>query len=703
MAVIGKIRKRSGLLVVVIGVALAAFVLGDFATGGGGRQTMNVGTVESEDISIQDFNRKFDQNVEATKQQSQNERLSQDELFRLRDNTWNQMLEEIIMGNEYEELGLKVTPEELFDQIQGFNPHPAVIQNFTNPETGQFDREMVLNYLQNLDQMPQASRDQWLVFERYIKEDRLRTKYQNLITKAHYLPTALAKQTYESKNDKADVELLSVRYTSIADSLVELTDADYESYYEKKKNSYDRPAMRDIEYVSFQVKPSAKDNEAAKNYVSSLKEEFTRTDNVATFVNANSDTRYDSSWKSSSEVPANIEAVMFNNEPGFVYGPYFEQNAYRLTRLVDVTMRPDSLKASHILISYSGAMRSQQERTKDEAQQLADSLLNLVQSRPARLMELAMNYSDDPSAQQNNGDLGWFKDGQMVPQFNQFVLNNKVGSIGLIETDFGYHIIEVTGKQEDVKKVRIAQIVHEVVPSTDTYQSVFAEASRFASENKTREQFDNTIADQGLNKRLAPNLRASSNRITGIENPRQIVRWAFDEETEVNDVSTIFDLDDMYVIAVLTKATQDGIAPLDEIKDMIKPQIMNEKKGAILVEKMNSLGNDWDKIMAEMQAEKQEVTDLSFESRSLQGFGQESRVVGTIFTMEEGEVSEPIIGNAAAFIVKLTALKKAPETNSYDRVRRDYSVAFANSIRNNAAFRAIEKETTIEDNRLLFY
>lgn len=703
MAVIGKIRKRSGLLVVVIGVALAAFVLGDFATGGGGRPEMNVGTVDGEDINIQDFNRKYDQNVEATRQQSQNERMSQDELFRLRDNTWNQMLEEIIMSKEYEKLGLTVTSEELFDQIQGSNPHPAVIQNFTNPETGQFDRELVLNYLQNLNEMPQASRDQWLIFERYVKEDRLRTKYQNLITKAHYLPTALAKAEYESKNTKADVELLTVRYSAVPDTAVELTDADYQAFYDKRKNSYDRPAMRDIEFVSFEVKPSSKDNEDGRNYVNSLKEEFTRTNKVASFVNANSDVRYDSTWKSRTEAPANIEAVMFENEPGFVYGPYFEQGAYKLARLVDVTERPDSLKASHILISYAEAMRSTQRRTKAEAQQLADSLLNLVKKDEKRMTELAMTYSDDPSAQQNSGDLGWFKDGQMVPQFNQFVLNNKVGTVGLVETDFGFHIIDVTGKQEPVKKVRIAQIIHEVTPSTETYQNVFAEASRFATNNKTSEQFNEAIADQGLNKRLAPNLRANSNRITGIDNPRQIVRWAFEEETEVNDVSTIFDLDNMYVIAVLTKATEKGIQPLEDIKEMIKPQVLNEKKGEYLAEKMNALGDDWSKIEAEMQTETQEVADLSFDSRSLQGFGQESRVIGTVFTMEKGEVSQPIIGNAGVFLVKVTNMKPAAETDTYDRIQRDFSVAFANSVRNNAAYRAIEKETDIEDNRLMFY
>lgn len=702
MAVIGKIRKRSGLLVVVIGVALAAFVLGDFATGGGGRPEMNVGSIDGEDISIQDFNLRYEQNVNA-QQQQQGNRLTQDEMFRVRENTWNQMVEEMIMGKEYETLGLTVTPEELFDQIQGSNPHPAVIQNFTNPETGQFDRELVLNYLQNLSQMPQASKDQWLIFERYVKEDRLRTKYQNLITKAHYLPTALAKANHENKNTKAEAELLSVRYSAVPDSLAVPTEADFNKFYKENKKSYDRPAMRDIEFVAFEVKPSKKDNDAAREFVNSLKAEFEVTDNIAGFVNANSDTRYDSSWKGNTEVPVALEQVMFENEPGFVYGPYFDQEAYRLARLVDVNYRPDSVKASHILLAYTGAMRSEQSRTKAAAQQLADSLLAVVKKSPAKLKELAMQFSDDGSVAQNSGDLGWFRDGQMVPQFNQYVIDNEVGSIGMVETDFGYHIIEVTGKKEPQKKVRIAEIVHHVTPSTQTYQDVFAEASRFASATKTRDDFDNNIADQGLNKRLAPNLRTNSNRITGMENPRQVVRWAFDEKTSVNDVSDIFDLDNMYVIAVLTKATEKGISSLDDIREMIEPQVKNIKKGEYLVERMKALNNDWDKIIAELKAEKQVVSDLSFDSRTVTGFGQESKLIGTIFTMEEGETSEPLAGNAAAFIVKLNKLSAAPETDNYDRIRRDYSVAFSNSVRNNAAFRALEKESDIEDNRLLFY
>lgn len=703
MAVIGKIRKHSGLLVIVIGVALAAFILGDFAKGGGGRQTMNIGVIDGEEINISDFNARFDQNVDATKRQQQNDRLSQEDLYRLRDNTWNQLVEEQLMAKEFDELGIVVTSDELFDQIQGPNPHIAVIQNFTNPETGQFDREMVMNYLKNLSTMPQASKEQWLVFERYVKEDRLSTKYQNLISKAFYMPKQLAKVAYAEKNNKATIELVSVKYNTLSDSLIELTDADYKSFYAKHEKSYDRPATRDIEFVSFDVKPSKKDNEEAESFVNTLKEEFGATNNVATFVNANSDTRYDSSWKARTELPVSLESVMFENEPGFVFGPYFENGAYNLARLVDVTTRPDSLKASHILISYQGALRSETERTKEQAQALADSLLGLAKKTPNRMKELAQSFSNDPSAQQNSGDLGWFKDGQMVPQFNTFVLENKVGAIGLVETDFGFHVIEVTGKKEEQKKVRVAQIVHQVTPSTQTYQDIFAQASKFATENKTRAQFDEAVANDGLNKRLAPNLRSASYRITGIENPRQIIRWAFDEKTSVDDVSTIFDLDNAYVIAVLTKATEKGIAPLEDIKDMIKTQVMNEKKGAILTEKMKALGTDFDQIAAELSGERQLIPNVSFDSRVLQGYGQESKVVGTIFAMEKGTVSAPIAGTSAAFILKLNDLSVAPDRENYDQVVKEKSTAFANSIKNNAPFRAIEKVADVEDNRLLFY
>ncbi len=700
MAVIGKIRQRSGLLVVVIGLALAAFILGDFAKGNK-RQTINIGVVNGESINIQDFNRKFEDNVEATRQQRQTDRLPQDELFRIRETTWNQMIQDLVMQEEYDRLGLTVTTEELFDQIQGSNPHPAVISNFTNPETGAFDRDLVMNYLQNLDNMQQAAKDQWLVFERYIKEDRLRTKYQNLITKSYHMPKALAELSYHDKNDKAQVSLAGVRYATISDSLVKLTDADYEAFYEENKKSFEREAMRDIEYVVFDIVASPEDNRQAQNTIQSLVEEFRNTTNVAGFVNANSETKYDSSWLTRDAVPVSLEGVMFDQEPGYVYGPYFEEGAYKVTRLVDVSMRSDSLKANHILIAYEGAMRSEAKRTKEQARSMADSLLNEVKKRPAKITELAGSLSDDGSAKTNNGDLGWFKDGQMVPAFNQFVLDNKIGSIGLVETDFGFHVIEVTGKKEPKKNIRLATITYLVTPSTKTYQDIFAKASKFATENKTAEAFNRTIEADGLNKRVAPALREMSNRIPGIENPRQVVRWAFDENTGVGDVSTIFDLDNVFVIALLTKKTDKGIPELADLKETIQPQVLNKKKGEYVIEKMKSSGEDLNRIASDLKTQV-ENADLTFDSRMLLNFGQENKVIGKIFTLPSGSFAT-IAGSTAAFAVKVNNVSVASLPTQLDQVVNEGKNSFESAVRNNAYFRALEKISTIEDNRKLFY
>lgn len=700
MAVIGKIRKHYGLLVIVIGVALVAFILGDLGKNNNQRTT-NVGTIDGEQISYQDFNTRYEQYVENTKQQS-NTQPSNDDLYSIRNQTWNQLVKENIMNKEFDELGLVVSPDELFDQIQGNKPHSAVVQNFTNPETGKFDRDMVLKYLQNLNNLPQAQKDMWLNFERYIKEDRLNTKYTNLINKGFYLPKPLAAKAFTEKNTKSTVEVVALRYNTIPDSTVVITDKDFESFYNEKKGSYERPETRDIEFITFDVKPSQKDIQVGSEYINSLKEEFTTTENVVSFVNANSDTRYDSTWQGEKDVPAEIEVAMFGNEPGYVYGPYFENNTYHLVRLMDKAERSDSLKASHILLSYAGAMRSEQTRTKERAKAIADSLLKVINKQPKTLETLAVQFSDDPGSKEKQGDLDWFVDGMMVPSFNEFVQNNKVGTIGLVESDFGYHIIKVTERTKALPKVRVATITHNVTPSTQTYQDIFAQASKFATENKTKADFDKTIADQGLNKRVAQRIKKDDFLITGIENPRQIVRWAYDENTKVEDISDIFDLDNMYVIAVLTKKAEEGIVPLEELKESIKYSVINRKKGEMLAEKMTPYGKDVNKMITEIGAERDTVSDINFDGRSIKGFGQETEIIGQIYSMEKGQVYGPIKGNSAVYMITVLDQKPAEGTN-YDASVREKTSVFTNAVRNNAHYNAIEKVTDIEDNRLLFY
>ena len=703
MAAIGNIRKHYGLLVVIVGIALLAFVLGDLFKSTNSRQTTNVATVDGKKITYQDYSNLVNMNLENVKAQNGGS-LSTEDNYSVHANTLEQMIREIIMENEYEDLGLVVSGDELYDQFLGENPNQYVVQSFTNPD-GSFNRELVTTYIRDFQTLNPELKSNWLNFERAIKEDRLNTKYETLLKKGFYLPNKLAERIYADKNDKTSAEVYAVRYNTVADSTVVVNDADNKAFYNNNKNKYQTEATRSIDYVVFDITPSKADIDYSKKYVSDLKKDFTEIDNAANFVNANSDLAYDSTWKSRKDVPAELEQVIFdqNNGVGFVYGPYENEGYYNIAKIVAMENRSDSLMASHILVSYANALRSDATRTKEEAKALADSILNVVKKDNSKLETLAKDFSDDPSAQTNNGDLGWFTDGMMVHNFNEFVQDNKVGTIGMVETPFGYHIIKVTDRNEAAPKARIAVLAHEITPSSATYQNVFAEANKFVTENTTAEDFNKAIEEQGLNKRTYPSLRKNTNFITGISNPRQIVRWAFDENTKVGDMSTIFDLDNMYVVAVLTKSVEEGFTPYEEIADRYQFVIKKEKKGAMLAEQAKTYGTDYQKMIDNMKGEKTTVDNVTFEGRGFGNFGVEDKVIGTVIGMKEGEVSEPIVGGNGLFVVKVTKETPAAATTDYSSIVREYRTRFNNQILNNSAYSALKDNVKIEDNSILFY
>lgn len=703
MAAIGNIRKHYGLLVVIVGIALLAFVLGDLFKSTNSRQTTNVATVDGKKITYQDYSNLVNMNLENVKAQNGGS-LSTEDNYSVHANTLEQMIREIIMENEYEDLGLVVSGDELYDQFLGENPNQYVVQSFTNPD-GSFNRELVTTYIRDFQTLNPELKSNWLNFERAIKEDRLNTKYETLLKKGFYLPNKLAERIYADKNDKTSAEVYAVRYNTVADSTVVVNDTDNKAFYNNNKNKYQTEATRSIDYVVFDITPSKADVDYSKKYVSDLKKDFTEIDNAANFVNANSDLAYDSTWKSRKDVPAELEQVIFdqNNGVGFVYGPYENEGYYNIAKIVAMENRSDSLMASHILVSYTNALRSDATRTKEEAKALADSILNVVKKDNSKLEALAKDLSDDPSAQTNNGDLGWFTDGMMVHNFNEFVQDNKVGTIGMVETPFGYHIIKVTDRKEAAPKARLAVLAHEITPSSATYQNVFAEANKFVTENTTAEDFNKAIEEQGLNKRTYPSLRKNTNFITGISNPRQIVRWAFDENTKVGDMSTIFDLDNMYVVAVLTKSVEEGFTPYEEIADRYQFVIKKEKKGSMLAEQAKTYGTDYQKMIDNMKGEKTTVDNVTFEGRGFGNFGVEDKVIGTVIGMKEGEVSEPIVGGNGLFVVKVTKETPAAATTDYSSIVREYRTRFNNQILNNSAYSALKDNVKIEDNSILFY
>ncbi len=708
MALIGTIRKQSGLLVIIIGVALAAFVLGDFLKPGSGRRTVNIAEIYGEDIAYSDFNNKFEQNLENQKRNQKKENLTSEEMFSLRQQTWDQIIQNIVLDKEYEELGLVVSTDELFDQIQGEEPHSYILQYFKDPQTQQYDPELVRNYIKQLSQMDATSRNQWEIFTEAIREDREKTKLKNLISKGWFMPDTFLYKDFNEKKTIAKIRLVGARYNTINDSLVTVTDKDFRKYYEDYKQNYKQQASRDIDYVIFDVKPSAKDRKAIREETYLIFEDFKKAGNIPLFVNAESDNRYDSTFFKEGELPVRIDSVMFNSPVGTFVDPYLEDNAWHMAKLMDIQFRPDSMKASHILISYAGAYMSGENvtRTKEEAEAFADSLLNVINASPAKIEILAIEFSNDPSVAENSGNLDWFADGSMVYQFNNAVLKGQVGDITMAETMFGYHVIKITGKQKPVKKVRVAIIDININPSQQTHQDVFTKASEFQGKSTSLEAFDTLTTNMGLNKRSATYLQPMGDRIAGLDYPRPIIQWSFIEGIEVGSVSHVFTMEEKYVVAVVTKVREEGIPKLDEIKDMIEPLIITELKGDLMIEKMNNIANETNdliQIAQKLDSKVDTVDNVSFNMRNIAGYGNEANLLAKIFTIKTEEISKPVKGNNAAFFVIVDEIIDPEPNQDRKMYERQMLMNFRAKVNNNSFLQALEEKADIIDNRVMFY
>ena len=591
MAAIGKIRQHYGILVIIIGLALLAFVLGDLMKSTNRRRQTDVAVVNGDKISYQDYANRADQNLQNQKRMYGN--LTNDQTFSIRQQTLDQMIREILMNKEYKALGLAVSQEELTDQFFGEKPNQYVAQSFTGQD-GKFNKEMLQNYINNFDNFDVETQNAWINFENAIAEDRMNTKYESLLKHAFYLPKKLADRYNENKNLKKSAEVYAVRYISVPDSTVVVTEQDNRKYYDEYKTKYPTDEMRGIDYVIFDVKPSAADKEAAKKYVEDVMAGFGETTNVANFVAYNSDAPYDSTWKKASELPVELEAAVAENPVGYVFGPYEDKEAYNVARIMGKEKRNDTLWA------------------------------------------------------------------------------------------------------------QVAVVTHDITASTATDQAVFANVNKFVTENKTAEQFNAAVEAQGLNKRTYQSIRKNTNRIAGINNPREIVRWSFNENTNIGDISNVFELENMYVVAVLTKIVPEGYAPYEDIIERYASTIKKVKKGEMLVEKAKAYGTDYQKMIDELGGEKINVESFTMEGRGFGSLGVEEKICGTALGMKEGVYSAPLAGGNAMAVVKVTGSTPAGATD-YDAIRREYVSKFNNAILNGNAYTAIYDNAKIVNNGILFY
>lgn len=705
MAIIGKIRKHSGLAVIIIGVAIAAFVIGDF----GKKRTQgnsDIGVVNGESIPYAEFNIQVEQAMEAQKDNSGSDKISDQDAYQLRQTTWNNEVKNILMGSEYDELGLTVSAEELFDQVQGKQPHRYILQYFKDPNTGQYDPALVLNYLKNLEKMDAKSRDMWLRFEKAIKDDRLETKFNNLISKGYFMPTAFLKKDYVKQSKSMKVRFIAPPLTAIPDSTVKLTDADFSVFYNQNKAFFlQEEPMRDLDYIVFDVAPSDLDRKRIAEDVAQLYKDFASSSDAVNFTNANSDKKADTAFMKKGTLPAFLDSTLFTSPVGTIIPPFETNNTWYMAKSLAIQERPDSMRGSQILIAFTTPGNEGIKRSKEEAKMKADSLLNVLKKNPATFAELARKLSDYPSAKEDGGDLKWFLDGNTgYYPFFKAGLEMKPKEIKVLETPIGYSVFILDEKTKPVKKIQAAVLTRAIEPSNQTFQDTYTNASAFAGKNKTAEAFDKSATDQGLQKRTSPNLREMDNNLMGLPSAREVVRWAYAENTKVGEVSPVFDVNGKYVVAVLKKIVLKGQQPLEAVKERIEPSVRNMKKAVMLGEQIKqamTTAKEINALAAKMDI-KVDTTVLTFTGFSRSAIGREMDIVGEIFTFPKGHTAGPLTGKYGAYVVVVDEVSEPPAKEDYGFEKSQHEQTFSQRVAT-SLYKAIEKKAEITDNRIKFY
>ncbi len=707
MATLQTIRTKAGLLVaIVIGISLAAFILGDMFQGGtsifqGNR--LKIGEINGETIQYPQFQQQVERLGDIYRMNSQQNQLDENTWVQVREQTWQNLIRDLVMNDVYKKLGITVSSDELFDMLQGTNLHPIVQQLFRNPNTGQVDRNAVVQFLRNLETgVAPEQRQYWLYLEDQIVDDRIQSKYNNMVGKGLYVTNLEAESSLNSRNKQVNFDYIMLNHNSVADSQVVVTDKELRDYYNKNQENYKEEKLRRIEYITYPVTPSRQDAEQAERWINDIVSDFAEaTDNVS-FVTSNSDVGFDDFWYKQDELPEDIAIWIFetNAEVGDIFGPFFENDSYKLAKLHATGMMPDSVEARHILLQVN----TQQELISMQA--LADSLKTAIENG-SDFASLAIEFSADQGSAIQGGELGWFGRGMMVKPFEDAAFNNKVNEVTIVTTQFGIHLVQTTARGKESRQVQVAYLVRNVTPSTQTYQNVYAQASEFAGKNLTKAAFDAAVTEQNLNKRSA-SIRETDREIPGLENSRQLIRAAYSSKVnsliQDNQGSTIFDLGDNFVIATLVSATEEGIASFENVKARVELAVLKEKKSQFLVDKANKAmegKTDLDAIASELGTTVRNAANINFTSSQIPGVGMEPKVVGTVANIAPDKISNPVAGNNGVYIVKVTSVTEGTDQNvENEKLRLAQNLTFRAT---SQAYSVHLEKAEVEDERAKFY
>ncbi|WP_124979507.1 peptidylprolyl isomerase [Nonlabens xiamenensis] len=702
MAILGKIRNQGVILILVIALALFAFIIQGVLTSGGQKQGNAVGYVGDTEISFEEFGRKVD---------NYTQRANGITTVQAVNTLWEQEVRDAVLEQQIQEAGVAVTDEQVADLVKDAYRSNPQFQN----EDGSFSEAKFKTFIDT--QFSGTNASIWNDYVNGQAKTARQNQFFNLLKSGLIATAAEGEMEYRMENDKRSFQYVNIPYTSIPDSTVEVTKAEIEAYVEDHKKQFEVEAQRDLQFVLFEDKASQADKDALKAELSKrLTAEnqvynentkqyydipaFSEAEDVELYVNQYSEESYDPMYTMVSKLPAPARKAA-TAEIGSTVGPYQEGEMMKLALIEDKKTINDSVQNRHILVAYAGATRSQATRTKEEAEKVADSILATI-GQSKSVFDSKFDYFKENTEVAKAEDIGWVvysgNAKNFAPGFTEFLFSNEEGTIGIAESSFGYHIIRIDEAKAPEEAVKLATISKKIYPSKKTGNDIYTKTVKF---QQAAEKGDFTALAKDNNVVATPvsNLKPLDETLPTIGKNRSIVKWAFEEDTEVGDVKR-FETAQGFVVAKVTGANEAGNMSSEEASAKVTPILRKNKKARMIMDKIQS--NDLSTIAKNQSQVLKTASQISRKNPTIPGAGDEPLVVGTAFGLAQDATSKPIKGDTGVFVIKVTEITDAPDLQNY--------ASNANTLANQAAnqstsklVEALKKSVEIEDNRVIFY
>ncbi len=704
MAIIGKIRKNFWFVLILVGLALSAFILMDMTSAGnrgGGPGSLTMGEINGEKIDYADFQRT----------ESAYYRSNTSDVFSKRKAIWDFYVEDNLIQKEAEGLGLMISEEEMNELQFGQNMSPIIRQNWTNPQTGQVDRAQLNTFktaLENDEELNPDFEAYWKEQQKQITKSRLQTKLNNMVSKGIYMPQWMAKESYKEDNTKTDFSYVKIPFDKMT-SDVEVTDADITAYLKENKDRFtNEEETRVLEYIVYDVVPSKADSTAQLEAATLLATKFKDSEDDSLFA-VNNGGGFANFFFNESQLPAVAKESIKNLAIGDVYGPYFDNNTYSMVKMVDKRVIPDTVEARHILRNADRTNKTQLAA----AQSYVDSLITELK-RGASFSEMAKEHSQDQGSAAKGGELGEFGQGRMVPEFNEVCfMTGKPGNYYSVVSQFGVHLIEIQNQTFRTRdpKYKIASIASTIVPSEDTQNEYYDIVADLVSENRDISTLRAAVADKDVSFESSNGFSINDYTVGTLgvgQSSRDMIKWAFDESTEVGDVGPdVYSYDDpvnyytnKYVVTTLKAVEPAGLQSASTARSTVETAVANQMKAKALAASLNV--SSLQELATQYEVEVQEATDVSLKSGFIPGVGNEPDVIASAFALPVQSVSKPIVGTSGLFLVSPRSKSEAGEASNLPFVMQNANQATRSAI-NVKLIESLKKGADISDDRATFF